>query len=202
MNMQQATIGSLLTTIIGNPVTAYDVERILAENTEIPTHERLMMIRGVGPSTANKILALCELSARYMVGTKAYKVSFPADAARRLAYLKFAVKEVFCVMTLDSSNHVINVHEITVGILNNTQCHPREAFKVAILDNAASIILAHNHPSGTNEPSSEDYAITRVLCAAGKVMKIPVIDHIIVSKTGFTSMCRETPELFESLIEK
>jgi DNA repair protein RadC len=58
-------------------------------------------------------------------------------------------------------------------------------------------VLAHNHPSGSTEPSEQDFAITRLLCAAGKVLQIPVIDHIIVGRGGYTSMCRLDPDMFE-----
>lgn len=202
MNMQQATIGSLLTTILGNSVTAYNVEKVLSENSVIPSHESLMQIGGVGSSTADKILALCELSARYMVGTKAVTIAECNDVARRMSYLKFESKEHFCVMTLDSSNHVINVHEVSIGIVNSVQCHPREAFKKAILDDAVSVIFIHNHHSGNSEASSDDLAITKVLCAAGRILKIPVLDHVIIAKGGHTSICKMTPETFESTFYK
>ena len=101
------------------------------------------------------------------------------------------------VVTLNSANYVINVHDVTSGLVNQTPIAPREAFAKAIEDRAVSVILAHNHPSGSTEPSEQDFAITRVLCAAGKVLQIPVIDHIIVGKGGYTSMCRLDPEMFE-----
>ena len=197
MDMQKASIGSLLTTIIGNPLTAYHVEQVLAEKIVIPSREELERIEGVGPKTADKILALCELSGRFFVGTKAISVNNRAEAARRLAFLKYEPQEKTCLMTLDANQHVINVHEIAKGTVTSTPMHPRDVFKRAILDNAVAVILAHNHPSGNNEPSSEDYAITRTLCNAGKVLMIPMIDHIIMSKTGYTSMCAKNPELFE-----
>lgn len=200
MDMQKASIERLLTTIIGNPLTASHVVQVLEAKSLIPSREELIRIVGVGPKTADKILAICELSGRFFVGTKAMEVTNHVDVARRLAFLKYEPQEKTCLMTLDAHQHVINVHEIAKGTATSTPFYPRDVFKMAILDNAVTIILAHNHPSGNNEPSSEDYAITRNLCNAGKVLMIPVVDHIIISKTGYTSMCVMNPELFEITI--
>ena len=200
-NVKTMTIGALLAAIIGNAETAYSVEKFLASNTKIPSTEELMKIRGVGEATAEKILACCELSARYMVGTEAESVIDPESIARRLSFLKYEQQEHFCVVTLDSANHVINIHDVTTGLVNQCPAQPREVFRCAVLDNAVSVIVAHNHPSGSTEESREDVSVTRMLAAAGKIMKIPVIDHIIMSKTGFSSLCRKFPEMFEAGIK-
>ena len=121
----------------------------------------------------------------------------PEDLLSRLAGLKFEDREHFVVVTLNAANYVINVHDVTSGLVNQAPIHPREAFAKAIEDNAVSVVFAHNHPSGSTEASPQDYAITRALCAAGKLLQIPVIDHIIVGKGGYTSLCREDPEMFE-----
>ena len=115
-----------------------------------------------------------------------------------MAYLKYESQEHLVVVSLNSANYVIRVHELTTGLVNQTPVHPREAFALAIEDRAVSVIFVHNHPSGSLEPSSEDMSITRVLCASGKILQIPVLDHIIIGKTGFTSLCRCFPEIFES----
>ena len=196
-NMKTASTGSLLATIIGDPLTAYHVEKVLAESSRLPTTEELKRIKGIGQATAEKVLAVCELSARYIVGTERRSVTSPEDLLGRLAHLKYAETEHFVCVTLDATNHIINVHEITKGLVNQTPVHPREAFKLAILDNAVSVIFAHNHPSGSTEASCEDIAITRVLCSAGKILEIPVLDHMIISKAGYNSICRQQPEIFE-----
>ena len=144
------------------------------------------------------MLACLELSARYILGGKVNPVKRPEDLAKRLSYLKYEPQEHFVLVSLDSSNNIIKVHELTLGLVNQTQVHPREAFARAIEDRAVSVIFAHNHPSGNTMPSPEDFAITRVLCAAGKIIQIPVIDHIIIGKRGITSLCREKPEIFEA----
>jgi DNA replication and repair protein RadC len=77
---------------------------------------------------------------------------------------------------------------ITVGLLNHSLVHPREVFADAITDRAASVILVHNHPSGTMEPSTQDTAITRQLAEAGQILGIRVLDHLIITRKGFVSM--------------
>lgn len=196
--MKTASVGTLLYTILGNEETARKVEDLLASSPTIPSKEQLMKIKGIGLSTAYKVLACCELSSRYLVGTEAASIRSPEDLSARLSFLKYETQEHMCVVTLDAANHVINVHELTTGLVNQTPVHPREAFRLAIADNAVSVIFAHNHPSGNTEDSPEDRDITRTLVSAGKILQIPVLDHVIVAKTGFTSLIRKNPELFEA----
>ncbi|MBR4348634.1 MAG: DNA repair protein RadC [Fibrobacter sp.] len=169
----------------------------LSSATTLPSMDSLRKIRGLGTVKATQILACLELSNRYILSSKAVSVLSPEDLLARLAGLKFEQKEHFVVVTLNAANFVIGVHEVTSGLVNQAPIAPREAFAKAIEDNAVSVIFAHNHPSGSTEASPQDYSITRVLCAAGKVLQIPVIDHIIVGKGGYTSLCRENPEMFE-----
>lgn len=194
---KEAPAGALFTAILGDPMLAYRVEKIIANSTRLPKKHELMRINGVGEATALKILACCELSARYFVGTEATSISNPEQLAVRFCSLRFEPQEHFCMASLDSANHIIDVHDVYVGLANKVPVHPREVFRNAILDNATSIAVAHNHPSGSTEPSDEDIAITRCLVAAGNIMRIPVIDHLIVSRTGTASMLRQMPELFE-----
>ena len=197
-NLKEKSIGYLLAAVVGEPVAAGAVEKVLATSNGIPDKETLTRISGIGEATANRILAVLELQTRYFVGTEQTSVTSPEDLMPRLSWLRYETQEHFCVVTLDSSNHVIKVHDLTKGLVNQCPAHPREVFKAAVDDNAVSIILAHNHPSGGNEPSDQDIGLTRSLCGAGKVMQIPVIDHLVVSKTGFTSICRRMPTIFES----
>ena len=91
-------------------------------------------------------------------------------------------------MLLDTANTIIGLSQISVGGLAASIVEPRQVFKVAILANAAAIICVHNHPSGNVEPSREDIRITRQLVEAGKLMGIPVHDHLIIGHNTFTSM--------------
>ena len=169
----------------------------LSSATQVPTIESLCRIRGLGKVKATQILACLELSGRYILSNKAVAVMTPEDLLSRIAYMKYEAQEHLVAVTLNSANNVINIHELTTGLVNQTPVHPREAFVKAIEDRAVAVIFVHNHTSGSTEPSEQDYAITKVLCAAGKIVQIPVIDHIIIGKCGFTSLCREMPELFE-----
>jgi DNA repair protein RadC len=91
-------------------------------------------------------------------------------------------QETFNVVTLDVKMRIIGLHLVSLGTLNGCMVHPREVFRVALTDNAYAIVLAHNHPSGDPAPSSNDIAMTKRLVNAGKLMSIPVHDHIIVGK--------------------
>lgn len=193
----------LLALILGSGCPDCDVFELsrhladyLSSETSIPSLEKLKKIRGLGKVKATQILACLELSGRYILGDKAEPVSSPERLAARLSHMKFDTQEHLVLVTLNSANMIIKVHDLTTGLVNQTPVHPREAFVKAIEDRAVSVIFAHNHPSGSTKPSSEDISITRVLCAAGKIIQIPVLDHIIIGKMGFTSICRLYPDIF------
>lgn len=93
-----------------------------------------------------------------------------------------ALQEELHAVTLNVNNRVIRSHQVTVGLLNSTQVHPREVFRPAIIDSASTIILLHNHPSGNCEPSKEDLKVTTDIEAAAKTVGIPLLDHIIVAR--------------------
>jgi DNA repair protein RadC len=195
----------LLALILGSgshECSVFELSRRLSEflsmETSVPTLERLRKIRGLGKVKAALILACLELSGRFILSDKAIPVSVPEDILSRVAYMKYESQEHLVVISLNSANYIVRIHELTTGLVNQTPVHPREAFAMDIEDRAVSVIFVHNHPSGSLEPSPEDISITRVLCAAGKILQIPVLDHIIIGKRGFTSMCRMFPDVFES----
>ncbi|MGL1892190.1 MAG: JAB domain-containing protein [Spirochaetaceae bacterium] len=126
------------------------------------------------------------------------KISYPTDLLPCLKRYRCLEKEHFIVATLDGSHQVIGVRLISIGILNRTLIHPREVFKQAILDNAASVILVHNHPSGNTDPSPEDKAVTQRLVDAGELIGIKVIDHIIISKNNYYSFTENSERSIES----
>jgi len=101
--------------------------------------------------------------------------------------LRDELKEKFIVVCLNSANKIIKHEIISIGNLNSSVVHPREIFKSAIEHSSASIILIHNHPSGNPEPSNEDISITKKVVEAGKILDIPVFDHIIIAGNLFTS---------------
>lgn len=121
-------------------------------------------------------------------------VSCPEDAAeiaKEVLSLEDRSEEIFACLFLNVKNHVVGVQEISRGSATASVVHPREVFKVALLHNAASIILMHNHPSGETEPSREDIATTTRLVNAGKLMDIPVLDHLIIGWHKYISMKEE-----------
>jgi DNA repair protein RadC len=104
-----------------------------------------------------------------------------ADASMLLhTYLADVDREHFVVLLLNQKNRVVGVNTVSIGSLTASVVHPREVFKPAILSNAAAIILAHNHPSGAPQPSQEDRVLTVRLVAAGKLLGISVLDHVII----------------------
>ncbi|MFA7662866.1 MAG: DNA repair protein RadC [Patescibacteria group bacterium] len=111
----------------------------------------------------------------------------PKDIWDSLQDIRSAKKEYFIVFYLDTRNAEIKRETVSIGCLNANLVHPREVFEVAIRNLAASIIITHNHPSGCLEPSDEDTQLTKRLTQAGKLLGIEVLDHVIVSKTGFMS---------------
>ena len=117
------------------------------------------------------------------------QVRSPAHAAVVLAeYFADRDREEFVVVFLDTANTLTGIHVASVGGLAASIVEPRQVFKAAVLANAAAVLLAHNHPSGNPEPSREDVAVTRQLVEAGKVMGIPVHDHLILTDHGHTSL--------------
>ncbi len=97
-------------------------------------------------------------------------------------------EENFVIVCLNTKNRIVGVHIISIGSLNSSIVHPREIFKAAMLNNAASIICLHNHPSGDPEPSREDKETTQRIVEAGKVIGINVLDHIVVGENRYTSL--------------
>ena len=116
------------------------------------------------------------------------QIQSPADVFNAFKALFInQVRERFIVGWLSSSNHVIGYEIITEGILNSSLVHPREIFRGSIVATCASILIMHNHPSGNLEPSREDISITKQIVEAGKIIGIPVHDHIIFTNNTYTS---------------
>jgi len=142
---------------------------------------------GLGPAKACEIVACFELGKRLLKDKKAEIYLKPREIWEELKDLRDHKKEHFVIFYLDSRNQEIKREIVSVGSLNANLVHPREVFEPAVRNLAAQIILAHNHPSGDPEPSEEDLEITKRLVESGKILGIEVIDHIIITKTGFIS---------------
>jgi DNA repair protein RadC len=130
-----------------------------------------------------------ELTTRKYRGRPPAPIRGPDDVLQVLEpRLKKQSREVFLVLLLNARHEVIGVETVSVGSLNASIVHPREVFKPAIVQSAASIVLAHNHPSGDAEPSEEDLSITKRLGQAGELLGIAVLDHVIIAKRGVVSL--------------
>ena len=150
----------------------------------------LCLVRGVGPVKAAQIAAAVEIGRR-LEAPPLDRVSFisSTDVAQYfIPRLRDLHKEVFMVLLLDARNCLIRGVTISVGSLTASIVHPREVFKPAILDSAASVIFIHNHPSGDPPPSQDDLKITSKLVEAGRMIDIRVLDHIIIGRGSFTSL--------------
>lgn len=119
-------------------------------------------------------------------------VKAPDDVSEILMpYLRCKPQEHFIIAMMSSKNCVIGIYTVSIGSLSHTIVHPREVFRAAILGNCASIILAHNHPSGDPSPSPEDVELTKRLVEAGDLMCVKVLDHIVIGDNRFYSFKAE-----------
>jgi len=151
------------------------------------TFNELMDVRGLGPAKACEIVACFELGRRFLQNKQSALLLSPQDVWNELKDIRDHKKEHFVIFFLDSQNQEIKREIISVGSLTANLVHPREVFEPAIRHLAAQVIVAHNHPAGTIEPSDEDRDLTKRLFDAGKLLGIEMIDHVIVAKDGFLS---------------
>jgi DNA repair protein RadC len=141
---------------------------------------------------AMRILAMFEIFRRTSkLESKGFKVKIK-NAEDVYNYFKDELvtknKEHFIALFLDTKNRIIGEEQVSVGTLNASIIHPREVFCSAIKAAASSVVIVHNHPSGDCKPSKEDESITKMLCDAGKILGINVLDHVIIGKDGFVGL--------------
>jgi DNA repair protein RadC len=153
--------------------------------------EELSRVKGVGEVKAVQILAAVELSKRLAVlnNDERPAIHSPQDVANLLLpELRDMKKEYLKSLLLDSKNKVMKIHTVSIGILDSSLVHPREVFKDAIIASAASIIVAHNHPSGDPTPSIEDKRVTQRLYEAGQLIGIDLLDHVVIGDNKWVSL--------------
>ena len=154
-------------------------------------YESLMRLHGIGAARAAQVVAAIELGRRTLTraGQERVQLVSPRAVAEFLLPLYGAHPvEQFGVLLLDTKRRVLRTRVLSVGTLDASVVHPREVFREATAANAAAIVLFHNHPSGDPEPSEEDYTLTRRLIAAGVLMGIDVVDHIILGDVRYCSL--------------
>lgn len=154
------------------------------------TPSELVRIRGIGRAVAARLSAALELGRRLAreEPEERPRIRGPGDVYERCApSLRDSAQEEFRVLLLNAQHAVLREILVTRGTLDASIVHPREVFKAAVIENAAAIILVHNHPSGDPFPSPEDRSITRQLAEAGRMMGIPVLDHIVIGDGRYVS---------------
>lgn len=153
--------------------------------------EEITSIKGIGTTKAVQILAAIELGRRIhrLVNNDRYVIRSPEDGAKYVMEdMRFLSQEHFVAIYLNTKNQVIYRKTIFIGSLNASIVHPREVFKEAIKRSAASIICAHNHPSGDPTPSREDIDVTKRLVECGRIIGIELLDHLIIGDQKFVSL--------------
>lgn len=155
----------------------------------------LQRTRGLGPAKAAQLAAAIELGRRAQLSEPAERqlLTRPETIFDVLApRLRGKTREEFYVLALDTKGRLLGaISPLNGGSVNAVQVRPSETFKEAIILDATSVVLVHNHPSGDPRPSPQDIAVTKALIAAGKLLDIEVVDHVVIGATGFVSMKRE-----------
>lgn len=195
--VQSLTDTELVAIILGSGNKGQDVMTLSARVAKLVTEskgqltlDQLCGIEGIGLAKASQILSAFELARRYML-KETIKIKKAEDVIPLLQDIMGKQQEHFVCISLNGAHEVIEKRIVTVGLLNQSQIHPREVFADVITDRAAAVIFAHNHPSGELSPSEGDLQVNQQLTEAGKIFGIKVLDHIIISKKGFFSFQEE-----------
>ena len=183
----------LVQVILGRGVEGHDVRSmskeiagIIEQKKTALTEMDLTAIPGMGPAKAYQLLAAFELARRHLI-KDTIKITKAEDVLPLLTDIASKQQEYFVCISLNGANEVIEKRVVTIGLLNHSQVHPREVFADVIADRAASVIFAHNHPSGELQPSEADLKIHEQLIQAAKILGIRVLDQIIVTRKGYLS---------------
>ncbi len=183
----------LLEVMVGSGTAQADVSQVARQllksfrrGTDTLTFDSLTKLRGVSTALASKILAGLELARRHLV-RDVEPLRTQQDIVARLDGIRGKQQEHFVALSLDGGQRLIAQRTITIGTLDTVLAHPREVFSDPIVDRAASLVVAHNHPSGEAKPSNKDTTLTQQLAAAGQLLGIPLRDHLIVTRTDVYS---------------
>lgn len=197
LGVKSLTDSELLAILINNGTKKENAvqlaQKIFSQNSFLELSEKtineLNKFKGIGQSKACRILACLELASRLKFQFKKKKIDNPQDIIKMLIQKMQNLKqENFIILLLDARNNLLKSETVFIGTLNETTVHPREIFQNAIKESAAGIIIAHNHPSGDPTPSLDDIKMTKALAKAGKILDMPVIDHLILGGHKYFSM--------------
>jgi DNA repair protein RadC len=152
--------------------------------------EDLMQFEGVGDAKATLILAAIEF-ARRRIKPEGVKIATPADLLPHVRHYADRKQEHFLCASINGANEILNIRVVSIGLIDRSPVHPREVFADALGDRAAAVIVAHNHPSGGVQPSASDIKITAQLKAAGDIVGIALLDHIIFDRSRYFSFLED-----------
>ena len=183
----------LLAVMIGKGTPGMDVmtlakklARVIDEKGLGVQVKDLNSFAGVGDAKATLILAAIEF-ARRRIKPEGAKIVTPADILPHVRHYADRKQEHFLCASINGANEILNIRVVSIGLIDRTHVHPREVFADALSDRASAIIVAHNHPSGGLEPSVADNKVTEQLKAAGQIIGITLLDHVIFDRTGYYS---------------
>jgi DNA repair protein RadC len=183
----------LLAVLLGKGTQGMDVmklagrlARVIDEKGLNVRAEDLTKHEGVGDAKATLILAAIEF-ARRRIKPEGAKIETPADLLPHVRHYADRKQEHFLCASINGANEILNIRVVSIGLIDRTPVHPREVFADALEDRASAIIVAHNHPTGGLEPSPSDIEITHQLKAAGSVVGISLLDHIIFNRREYFS---------------
>ena len=183
----------LLAVLIGKGTPGMDVMTLASKLARLIDEKGLDVqatdlshFAGIGNAKATLILAAIEF-ARRRIKPEGAKIVTPADLLPHVRHYSDRKQEHFLCASINGANEILNIRVVSIGLIDRTPVHPREVFADALSDRASAVIVAHNHPSGGLEPSHSDIEITTQLKAAGAIVGIDVLDHIIFNRSGYYS---------------
>lgn len=187
----------LLAVLLGKGSAQMDVMTLAAKLSRVVDEKGLGVriddltgLAGVGEAKATLLLAAIEF-ARRRIKPEGLKISTPADVLPLLQHFSNRKQEHFLAVSINGANEVLQVRVVSIGLIDRSPVHPREVFADALTDRASGIIVAHNHPSGSLEPSPSDIDTTRQIKQAGEIVGIELLDHIIFNRKGYFSFLEE-----------
>jgi DNA repair protein RadC len=187
----------LLAVLLGKGTPGMDVMTLASRLTRLIDEkgldvkaEELSQFAGVGDAKATLILAAIEF-VRRRIKPEGAKIVTPADLLPHLRHYADRKQEHFLCASINGANEILNIRVVSIGLIDRSPVHPREVFADVLSDRASAAIVAHNHPSGGLQPSPSDIAITAQLKAAGEVVGIELLDHIIFNRIGYYSFLED-----------
>ncbi len=187
----------LLAVLLGKGTPEMDVMKLAGKLARVIDEkglgvraEDLTAFEGIGEAKATLVLAAIEF-ARRRIKPEGLKIRTPADVLPLIRHFAERKQEHFLSVTINGANEVLNVRVVSIGLIDRSPVHPREVYADALTDRASAIIVAHNHPAGSLEPSLSDIDATKQIKQAGEIIGIELLDHIIFNRQIYYSFLEE-----------